>query len=108
MNIFKQLRKNYGCTQSELAKMLNVNQTTVSKWENENTIPDYTTLINLSLIYGVSIDTLLGKKQEIIKEQIKENMIIIFDCNGKRKDYQLTSKQIKLFEQLVEEIIKDK
>ena len=61
MNIFKELRKQKGLTQVELAKILNVQQTTVSKWEVERATPDYTTLIALAGLYDVSIDYLLGR-----------------------------------------------
>lgn len=59
MNIYKKLRKEHNLTQVELAKILNVNQATVSKWESGETIPDYTTLKNLANLYRISIDKLL-------------------------------------------------
>ena len=65
MNIFKELRKKQKLTQVELAKLLNLNQTTVGKWENEKALPDYQTLINLSKLYNVSIDYLLGNTNEL-------------------------------------------
>lgn len=81
MNIYKELRKKKGLTQTELAKILNLNQTTIGKWENNNlkVIPDYTTLIALSKLYGVTTDYLLGNSTEltttstsITQEQAKE------------------------------------
>lgn len=60
MNIFKQLRKENKLTQAELSERLNVTQSTVSKWEQGKTTPDYPVLRNLSEIYKVSIDTMLG------------------------------------------------
>lgn len=61
MNIFKELRKQKGLTQIELAKMVNVQQTTVSKWEVGRAVPDYPVLLKLAELYGVSVDYLLGR-----------------------------------------------
>lgn len=61
MNIIKNLRRTRGITQSELANLCGVHQTAVSQWENDRTLPDKQMLITLSDIFGVSIDTLIGK-----------------------------------------------
>ena len=67
MNKYKELRKKNGLTQTELANKLNLNQTTVGKWENDNlnVLPDYQTLLELSKLYGVSTDYLLGNSTEL-------------------------------------------
>lgn len=62
MNIFRELRKKKGLTQIELAKMVNVQQTTVSKWEVGRAVPDYPVLLKLAELYGVSVDYLLGRE----------------------------------------------
>lgn len=62
MNIFKDLRKKKGLTQVELAKLLNVQQTTVSKWEVGRAVPDYPVLLKLAELFGVSVDYLLGRE----------------------------------------------
>ena len=61
MNTIKALRRKKGITQSELANLCGVHQTAVSQWENGRTLPDNQLLITLSDIFGVSIDTLIGK-----------------------------------------------
>lgn len=65
MNKFKDLRIKQKLTQVELAKLLNLNQTTVGKWENDKAFPDYQSLINLSKLYNVSTDYLLGNTNEL-------------------------------------------
>lgn len=67
MNKYKELRKKKGLTQIELAQKLNVTQASVSRWENDNlnVLPDYPTLLELSKLYGVSIDYLLGNSTEL-------------------------------------------
>ncbi len=67
MNKYKELRKKKGLTQIELANKLNVTQASVSRWENDNlnVLPDYPTLLELSKLYGVSVDYLLGNSTEL-------------------------------------------
>lgn len=65
MNRFKEQRiKNGYATQSDLAKVLFVNQTAVSQWERGVTTPSAPILKTLSELYGVSIDYLLGNTAE--------------------------------------------
>lgn len=54
------LRKSRGLTQEQLAKILNVSVTAVSKWENGNNRPDLEILPDLADVFQVSIDSLLG------------------------------------------------
>ena len=63
MSIIKDLRLHKNMTQSELANICGVHQTAVSQWENGRTLPDRKALENLSDIFGVSTDVLLGKKE---------------------------------------------
>lgn len=54
------LRKKRGLTQEQLANLLMVSTTAVSKWENGNNRPDIEILPDLAEIFQVSIDALLG------------------------------------------------
>lgn len=65
MNRFKELRKTNHLTQIEFAEKLNVDQSTISKWEKDKAIPDILTLLRLSDIFNVSIDYLFGKDNPI-------------------------------------------
>lgn len=53
------LRKKHNLTQNELAKLLNVSDKAVSKWENNAGYPEITLLAKLSEIFSVPIDHLL-------------------------------------------------
>ena len=64
MNVFKKLRTDKGITQVELAQIMNVQQTTVSKWEVGKATPDYPVLLKLSEYYGVSLEYLLGREEK--------------------------------------------
>lgn len=56
----KQLRKQAGMSQAELATVLRVTQQAVGKWETGRSSPDHETLSRLSEYFNVSIDFLLG------------------------------------------------
>lgn len=58
--LLKQLRKQNGLTQAQLARELQVHQTAVSQWECGRTFPDRATIIKLAAFYCVSADTILG------------------------------------------------
>ncbi|MEG2453536.1 MAG: helix-turn-helix transcriptional regulator [Clostridia bacterium] len=80
MNIYKVLRKNKGITQVELARYLNVEQTTVSKWEVDKSTPDYPTMQKLADFYDVTTDYLLGRvaKEIIIIPDSLSNIPVAF------------------------------
>lgn len=59
-----QYRKEKGLTQEALAQAMNVSAQAVSKWENDQTCPDITSLPQLSRILGVTVDELLSGKSE--------------------------------------------
>lgn len=62
-------RKEKGLTQLQLARLLNVSNRTVSKWENGDGFPDITLLPDISKELDVTIDELLtGVKPEPIIE----------------------------------------
>ncbi|XMB72821.1 helix-turn-helix transcriptional regulator [Mycoplasmatota bacterium WC30] len=61
-NRISSLRKNRNLSQEDLAELLNVSRQTISKWENQEVLPDAYNLIGLSKIFSVSVDEiLLGK-----------------------------------------------
>ena len=62
------LRKKNGLTQEELADKMNVSRQAVSKWEGAQTIPDLEKILQLSTLFGVTIDYLL--KDEIEDEEL--------------------------------------
>lgn len=56
----KRLRKERQMTQSQLASLLNVDQRTVSAWENAVAEPSFATLALICDIFGESFDSILG------------------------------------------------
>ncbi len=59
-----ELRAAKGVTQDELAAALSVSNKTVSKWENNDSLPDVYALAEIAEYYGIGTDSLLGLKKE--------------------------------------------
>ena len=56
----KQLRKDRGLTQRQLAEKINVSEKTISKWETDGGLPDVGLMLPLSRALGVSVNELLS------------------------------------------------
>ncbi|MHA7965026.1 helix-turn-helix domain-containing protein [Paenibacillus sp. CAU 1782] len=69
-----QLRRSSGMTQEELGKRLSVSAQAVSKWENGDSLPDLSLVVQLAETYDCSTDYLLGRQGGIssIIPQIRE------------------------------------
>jgi transcriptional regulator with XRE-family HTH domain len=63
-NRLRDLRKDLGLTQKELASKVNVSPQVVSNWEREYSFPDYDDVVALSKVYNVSTDYLLGRTND--------------------------------------------
>ena len=59
------LRTKKGLSQEELANSLFVTRQAVSRWENGETLPNTETLKRLSMLFNVSINTLLGSPKTL-------------------------------------------
>lgn len=55
----QQLRKQNGLSQEELADKIGIARQTISKWENGQAVPELNGLINISRLYGVTIDSIV-------------------------------------------------
>lgn len=60
----KLLRKNKKLTQTELAKIIGVEQSSIAKYETKNVIPNIDTLNAIANFFEVSVDYLLGRKEK--------------------------------------------
>ena len=58
-----ELRRAAGLSQEELAEKLSVSRQAVSKWENGAAQPELSKLVELSRLYGVSVDELLSLEE---------------------------------------------
>ena len=87
----KKYRKEQKLSQEELAVQIHVVRQTLSKWENNLSVPDADQLISLADVLGVSVNTLLGTELEnpddpkdIAAELEKANKQIAQYAEGKR------------------------
>lgn len=63
-----ELRRQKGLSQAELARLLNLGQSTIAMYEKNRRAPDYHQLVRLADFFGVSVDYLLGREEEDKKE----------------------------------------
>ena len=87
-----ELRKTKNLTQDEVAEKLNVTRQTVSKWETNQSTPDFDKIIPLCELYEISTDELLrGEKQEKTEENNYNNE----EKKNKNNYENMTKNQIK-------------
>lgn len=65
----KHARENSGLTQEEVAKKLYVTRQTISRWEQNKTLPNINVLLELSKQYHISLDELINDNQKQIEEE---------------------------------------
>ena len=63
-----ELRKKEGLSQEELGYKLNVTRQTVSKWELGQTTPEMDKLTEISKLFNVSVDELIGNSNTILNQ----------------------------------------
>ena len=84
----KNLRKQRGNTQDDLANHLSISVQAVSKWERGDGYPDITLLPYIASYYNVTVDDILGcnvlRKQEEIEAFLQQAQILI--NKGKRRE----------------------
>ncbi|MDE7213213.1 MAG: helix-turn-helix domain-containing protein, partial [Anaeroplasmataceae bacterium] len=88
MNVGEKLkaaRVRQGLTQDELAEKLHITRQTISNWENSKSYPDILQIVELSNLYGLSLDELLKDDEEMIKHLEKSTNVV----KSKKKLYDL-------------------
>ena len=70
----KDLRKDKGITQEQLAEELGVSGRTISRWETGKNMPDISLLVEIAEFFDVSIPEIIKgeRKSENMKEEVKE------------------------------------
>lgn len=87
----KNLRRQKGLSQEELAERLHVVRQTVSKWEKGLSVPDADFLIRISEIFETPVSTLLGDTIEgsgdnnIIAEKLEQLNILMAERNRRSR-----------------------
>lgn len=67
----KSVRNQKRIRQKELANHLHASFQTISQWENDENEPDVSSLIELSKVFGCSLDALVGENEEQEKKEDK-------------------------------------
>ena len=77
----KELRKEKGLTQEQLAEQFGVSDRTVSRWENGNNMPDLDILIEISDFYDVDLREIFNgeRKSEMMNKETKETVLQAVD-----------------------------
>ena len=65
-DVIYELRTKNGLSQDDLAEKVFVTRQAVSRWENGETVPNTETLKLLSMLFNVSINTLLGSPRKLV------------------------------------------
>ena len=73
----KELRKEKGLTQEQLAEVLNVSSRTVSRWETGSNMPDISMLVEIADFYDVSIPEIVQgeRESENMNKETKETAV---------------------------------
>jgi transcriptional regulator with XRE-family HTH domain len=84
----KELRKEHELSQEQLAERFNVSSRSISRWENGNTMPDISVMIELADFYDIDIrDLLRGEtKSEKMEENLKETLVMVAEYTEADKE----------------------
>ena len=83
-NNLRNLRIENNMSQSELARQLYINRSMICAYEKENRMPSLDVLMQLSAIFNVSVDFLLGTEKDAALD--KERSIDITGLNQSQID----------------------
>lgn len=72
----KQARLKSELTQEKVSNILNVSRSTISSWEVGRSYPDLESLVLLSDLYNISLDSLLREDSDMIKKLSLDSRII--------------------------------
>lgn len=82
----KKLRAEHDVTQKELAERLGLSFQAVSKWENEEVMPDILLLPEIAAFFEVSIDDLF-KENIVTYASRAERLMAVYERTGKLEDF---------------------
>lgn len=84
----RELRKEKGLTQEQLAEVLHVSGRTVSRWETGANMPDLSILIQIAEFYEVEVKEILDgeRKGEIMDKELKEMLSKVADYSTLEKE----------------------
>jgi transcriptional regulator with XRE-family HTH domain len=69
----KKEREKRGWSQTDLAEKIHVSRQSVSKWETGKNYPSIDVIINLSDLFGITIDEMLRSDEELKEKVIRDS-----------------------------------
>lgn len=85
----REMRKEKGLTQEQLAEKLGVSNRSVSRWENGRNMPDFDLVTEIAHIYEISIEEILSgeRKNDMIDREKEEAMAKVseYENDGKKR-----------------------
>lgn len=86
-SFFKELRKEKGLTQEQLAEYFHVTGRTVSRWETGSNMPDLDILVEMADYYDVDLRELLDgeRKDEKMNKDLEETVLKVADYSNDEK-----------------------
>ena len=73
----RELRISRGLNQIQLGEELHYTSKAISKWENEDVLPDIVTLQMIAEFFGITVDDLISDQDAVKKSHRKKNRILI-------------------------------
>ena len=77
------LRKKKGLSQEEVADMLHVSRQTVSKWETDQSMPDFDKVVPICNLYEISTDELFKEGEKSVAVEVEP----VADCKNYSMEY---------------------
>ncbi len=87
-DFLKELRKERGLTQEQLAEQFHISGRSVSRWETGNNMPDLSILVELAEFYDVDLREIIDgeRKSEKMNEELKETVLKVADYADAEKE----------------------
>ena len=79
------LRKQQNLTQEQFAEKLGVSNRSVSRWENGNTLPDFSLMQSICEITGVTLPELLNGVRQSPSTERKDSVFLVLDLWDREK-----------------------
>lgn len=84
-----EMRKKAALSQEQVAEVLGVTRQTVSKWETDQTTPDFDKIIPISKLYNVSVNELFGEETKINESIDNQNSQTNDDNNNNMSEQEM-------------------
>lgn len=87
-SFMKELRKEKGLTQEQLAEKFGVSRRTVSRWETGSNLPDLDILIEMADYFDVNLRELLDgeRRAEKMDKELEETILKVADYSNEEKE----------------------